>query len=205
MGQLSGAQREGPAFWGRVYAGYRYQYIYRPGQFINRIIRAFLDAMKTTEPADGVDEVLVPGDFEYCNRRHRLAHGIEIPDPINEQLREWADRLEVPVDDRIVEDKDRGALLSADDAEKNASNLSVFSQMKGEGLGVGIKKGVKPIGGFTPLCFCKDGTRFNCASSSLPTFIPPFHRFVYSLIRLFVDSSSPPRRCDPWSRMPDSP
>ena len=69
-------------------------------------IRAFLDGMKTTEPAHGIDEVLVPGDFEYSNRRHRLKHGIEIPDTINEQLAEWADRFEVSVDDSIVEDKD---------------------------------------------------------------------------------------------------
>ena len=70
-------------------------------------IRAFLDDMKTTEPADGVDEVLVPGDFEYRNRKQRLVHGIEIPDTINEQIGEWADRFGVPVDDRIVEDSDR--------------------------------------------------------------------------------------------------
>ena len=40
--------------------------------------------------------------------------------------------------------------------------------------GVGQIKGVKPIGGFTPLCFC-------------------------------AATVNPPRRCDPWRRMPDSP
>ncbi len=106
MGQLSGAQREGRR------SGGAFMQVIDISTFTDldsyqQDIRAFLDAMKTTEPADGVDEVLVPGDFEYRNRRHRLEHGIEIPDTINEQIGEWADRLKVPVDDRIVEDEDR--------------------------------------------------------------------------------------------------
>jgi uncharacterized oxidoreductase len=61
-------------------------------------IRAFLDDMKTTEPADGLDRVQVPGEFEHGNRTHRLKHGIEIPDTINQQLFEWADRLNISTD-----------------------------------------------------------------------------------------------------------
>ena len=115
MGQLSG-NRDRPRFGGA------FMQVIDISAFTDlngyqQDIRAFLDAMKTTEPADGVDEVLVPGDFEYRNRRHRLKHGIEIPDTIKEQIGEWADRLEVPVDDRIVEDKDRAHYYPQMDAD----------------------------------------------------------------------------------------
>lgn len=107
MGLLSGARREGRR------SGGAFMQVIDVSTFADldsyqQDIRAFLDDMKTTEPADGIDEVLVPGDFEYRNRRHRLEHGIEIPDTINEQIGEWAERLKVPVDDSIVEDEDRG-------------------------------------------------------------------------------------------------
>lgn len=61
-------------------------------------VRHFLDTIKATEPADGVDEVLVPGDFEARNRAHRLVHGIEIPPRILEELKEWNEELGVDPD-----------------------------------------------------------------------------------------------------------
>ena len=60
-------------------------------------VRAFLDAIKTTPAADGFDEVLVPGDFEANSRAHRLANGIDIPDTIYQQLRECAEKWDVPI------------------------------------------------------------------------------------------------------------
>ena len=116
MGQLSGAQREGRR------SGGAFMQVIDISTFTDldsyqQDIRAFLDAMKTTEPADGIDEVLVPGDFEYRNRKHRLKHGIEIPDTINEQIGEWADRLKVSVDDGIVEDEDRAHYYPQMDAD----------------------------------------------------------------------------------------
>ena len=56
-------------------------------------VRQFLDSIKATEPADGHDEVLVPGDFEARNRAHRLEHGVEIPGPIIDEVQEWAGKL----------------------------------------------------------------------------------------------------------------
>ena len=41
--------------------------------------RAFLDRVKSTPPAPGFDEVIVPGDFEHRSRVERLRGGIEIP------------------------------------------------------------------------------------------------------------------------------
>ncbi len=62
-----------------------------------RGVRAFLDTIKATPPAAGFQAVLVPGDFEANNRRHRLANGIDIPDPIYQQLRACAEKLAVPM------------------------------------------------------------------------------------------------------------
>ena len=69
-------------------------------------VRTFLNNMKTSEPAPGVDEVLVPGEFESRNRKERLKNGIEIPDMIYQQIQEWSDRLSVSIDASIVEPED---------------------------------------------------------------------------------------------------
>ena len=60
-------------------------------------VRAFLDGIKSTPPAPGFDEVLVPGDFEYRSRTQRLVDGIEIPDTIYNQLQECADKLGISI------------------------------------------------------------------------------------------------------------
>ena len=76
-------------------------------------MRAFLDNIKKTEPADGVDEVQVPGEFEHRTRMSRLKHGIEIPDTINQQLLEWADHFNVSTDDSIIEQADEAYYTDA--------------------------------------------------------------------------------------------
>jgi len=63
-----------------------------------RGVRAFLDSIRATEPANGFDEVLVPGDFEAQNRAHRLEHGVAIPDLILEELVEWNEKLGVDLE-----------------------------------------------------------------------------------------------------------
>ena len=60
-------------------------------------VRAFLDGIKSTPPAQGFDEVLVPGDFENRSRAARLKDGIEIPDTIYNQLQECAEKLGVSI------------------------------------------------------------------------------------------------------------
>ena len=85
MGQLSGNRGEGSP------SGGAFMQVIDIGAFTDldryqQGIRAFLNAMKTTEPADGIDEVQVPGEFEHRNRIHRLNRGIEIPDTINRQI-----------------------------------------------------------------------------------------------------------------------
>lgn len=70
-------------------------------------VRAFLDGIKATPPAAGFDEVLSPGDFEARNRLERLKNGIQIPDTIYKQLLECAEKLNVSIDDEIVENDDK--------------------------------------------------------------------------------------------------
>ena len=64
-----------------------------------RHVRAFLNGFKASSPAPGFDEVLVPGDMEYCTRTERLAQGIEVPATILSQIREWAAKLKVSLDE----------------------------------------------------------------------------------------------------------
>lgn len=71
-----------------------------------RSVRAFLDGIKATPPAPGFAEVLVPGDFERRSRAERLTHGVELPGPICEQIREWADKLNVSLSEETVEPAD---------------------------------------------------------------------------------------------------
>ena len=70
-------------------------------------VRAFLNGMKRTPPAPGFDEVLVPGDFEYRARTHRLVHGIDLPDTIYRQICQCAEKLNVSMDDDATEENDR--------------------------------------------------------------------------------------------------
>ncbi len=70
-------------------------------------VRAFLDTVKDTPPAPGIDEVLVPGDYESRYRSQRLIDGIEIPDTINTQLHECASKLNISLGEEIVEEADR--------------------------------------------------------------------------------------------------
>jgi uncharacterized oxidoreductase len=50
---------------------------------------------KSSAPADGFDEVLVPGEFEYKQRLLRERTGIEIPDSVWKQLQAIAAQLGV--------------------------------------------------------------------------------------------------------------
>ncbi|RIK41500.1 MAG: dehydrogenase [Chloroflexi bacterium] len=69
-------------------------------------VRSFLDGIKSLSPAPGVDEIIVPGDFEARNRRQRLAEGVPLPTTIHDQLNECAAKLSVPTGQEIVEASD---------------------------------------------------------------------------------------------------
>ena len=79
---------------------------YTPLEEYQRGVRAFLDGMKRTRPAPGFDEVLVPGDFESRARAHCLVHGVDLPDPIYKQIRDYAEKLAVSMSEDAIEDID---------------------------------------------------------------------------------------------------
>ncbi len=51
--------------------------------------------MKLSQPAPGVDEVLVPGDLEFRTLRQRERDGIPVDDSTRAPLRDHAERLQV--------------------------------------------------------------------------------------------------------------
>jgi uncharacterized oxidoreductase len=111
MGQLAGNYGEGCPL------GYAFMQVININAFTDLTgyqngMRAFLNEIKKTEPADGVDEVQVPGEFEHHTRKDRLKHGIEIPDTINQQLLEWADHFKVPTNDSIITPEDKAYYIS---------------------------------------------------------------------------------------------
>ena len=78
-----------------------------PLEEYQRGVRAFLNSIKASPPAADVEEVLVPGDFEYKNRRVRLVEGIEIPNTIYSQLSDWANQLDVSLSEDMIEAGDK--------------------------------------------------------------------------------------------------
>ena len=68
--------------------------------------RAFLDRVKSTPPAPGFDEVIVPGDYEHRSRVERLRGGIEIPQSTWAELEECGRALGVAVDGVAAEPQD---------------------------------------------------------------------------------------------------
>ena len=75
-------------------------------QAYQKAARAFLNGIRNTPPAPGFGSVLAPGDFERQTRARRLEEGVEIPDTIFESLQEEADKLNVFLDESIVEPAD---------------------------------------------------------------------------------------------------
>ena len=71
--------------------------------------RAFLDGLKSTPPAPGFEEVLVPGDYEHRSRVERLEQGMDVPETTLDQMQEWAGKLAVPMDESVVEASDRAS------------------------------------------------------------------------------------------------
>ncbi len=69
-------------------------------------VRAFLDGIKSTPTADGVAEILAPGDVEQRNRAQRLAAGLELPELVYQQIQASATQSQIAADTLIVEAAD---------------------------------------------------------------------------------------------------
>src|SRR5262249_21963151 len=106
LSALSGqADRERGSVWGASMQVLNVSTFTPLGEY-QQAARAFLDAIRATPPAPGFEQVLIPGDFEHRSRAHRLTHGIELPDTIQQQLREWAEKLQVAWDEGAMETGD---------------------------------------------------------------------------------------------------
>jgi LDH2 family malate/lactate/ureidoglycolate dehydrogenase len=79
---------------------------FTPLEAFQRGVRATLNAIKALPAAEGVDEVLGPGDPEHRARVQRLAEGIEVPDTVYRQIGEKARALGVSMDERAVPEAD---------------------------------------------------------------------------------------------------
>lgn len=56
-------------------------------------VSRLVDYMKVCPPAPGFEEVLVPGELEFKQRQHRMRHGIDVADPVWEDLNALLDGL----------------------------------------------------------------------------------------------------------------
>ncbi len=54
--------------------------------------------IKASEPAAGIERVMVSGEPEFAFKRERAAHGIPLPAPVYEELRALSERFAVPLD-----------------------------------------------------------------------------------------------------------
>jgi uncharacterized oxidoreductase len=79
---------------------------FTPLDAYQRGVRATLNAIKALTPAEGVEEVLVPGEPEYRARIQRLADGIELPDTVYWQISDRARSLGVSMSESDVPDAD---------------------------------------------------------------------------------------------------
>jgi uncharacterized oxidoreductase len=59
------------------------------------MVREMAGYIKSSRPAPGFDAVLVPGEWEFLQRRRHEKDGIEIPDRVWTELKDLANRLGV--------------------------------------------------------------------------------------------------------------
>jgi LDH2 family malate/lactate/ureidoglycolate dehydrogenase len=62
-------------------------------------VRAFLEGMKSVRRAEGVSELLYPGEPEHRTRAERLARGVEVPQSMWDEIRQSADELGIALPD----------------------------------------------------------------------------------------------------------
>lgn len=71
-----------------------------PVDAFKRRMDAMIAKIKSSRLAPGSHEVLLPGERGYRERARRLVEGIPVPEPVFEDLRDWARKLGVPPIDR---------------------------------------------------------------------------------------------------------
>ncbi len=66
-----------------------------PGEFQQRL-NELINEIHAAPTAEGIDRVLLPGEREWNNYRHALAHGIDLPDDVRVKLRLATELTGVP-------------------------------------------------------------------------------------------------------------
>lgn len=69
---------------------------FRPLATFKQDVRDFAEYLKSTPTADGVDEVLYPGEIEHNRQQARLASGVEIEDKTWDALASLAQKFNLP-------------------------------------------------------------------------------------------------------------
>ena len=70
-----------------------------PRRDYDALMATYTDYLKSTRRAEGVDEILLPGEIEVRRRQQREKEGVPIPDETWRQLSELATRLGVGLSD----------------------------------------------------------------------------------------------------------
>jgi uncharacterized oxidoreductase len=69
-----------------------------PIELFKSLVDSTVAYMKSSNPGDGVGEVLVPGEIEFRTRRRRMQEGIPVDDPTWQAIQECARRLQVDLE-----------------------------------------------------------------------------------------------------------
>ena len=62
---------------------------------------AFIEHVKSSQPAAGVDEIFLPGEIEQKVKRERDAEGIYVEEETCRQVVEWGRKLGVELDLKV--------------------------------------------------------------------------------------------------------
>ena len=68
---------------------------FMPADEFRRDMDAFIEYQKSSAPAQGHSEVIMPGDRDFAEQRRRETDGIQIPDEVWSQIEELAKELQV--------------------------------------------------------------------------------------------------------------
>jgi len=70
-----------------------------PRKEFDALLEKYVESIKGSRKAPGVDEILMPGEIELRRQRQRSNGGVEVPEETWRQIRELADSLSVSLDD----------------------------------------------------------------------------------------------------------
>src|SRR5581483_2123865 len=70
---------------------------FQPLAEFKQTVAAFVERLKAIPPAEGFQEILLPGELEWRTRARRLEEGIPLPEKTWERIQQAAEAVGVPV------------------------------------------------------------------------------------------------------------